>query len=46
MLPTKGSNTYAKDTHVHEKEDSFVNEYSALFLQLIKEERHVTELEC
>ena len=31
MLPTKGSSTYAKRTHVQEKEDSVVNEYNVLF---------------
>jgi len=31
MLPTKGSSTYEERTHVQEKEDSIVNEYSVLF---------------
>jgi len=31
MLPAKGSSTYPKRTHVKEKEDSIVNEYSVLF---------------
>ena len=30
MLPTKGSNTYAKRTNVQEKEDSIVNEHNVL----------------
>jgi len=28
MLPMKGSSTYAKHTHVQEKQDSIVNEYN------------------
>jgi len=31
ILPTKGLSTYAKRTHVQEKEDSIVNESSVLF---------------
>jgi hypothetical protein len=42
MLPTKGSITYAKDTHTHthtqEKEDSIVNEYNVLFYNEYKNE--------
>jgi hypothetical protein len=36
MLPTKCSSTSAKRTHVQEKEDSIVNEYSVLFYNFLR----------